>query len=116
MAQFIGSKKISKTSIDGDDMVVFFKDESSFSIKKKLFDIIVTEKEGVGDVTDVVRHLFSVKFLRELSDYGLDSNACAHVANGVGTLAHNAREAAVCSKFGVDSPNQIKLEDIIDFV
>jgi len=111
---YIGNVKIKSEKVKGDKTTVKLKDNTEFDINSKLLEKIKTEKEGNGNVTDVVSDYFSRKFLAELALYDLDYIFAMNVGSGIATLAHNLREVAIGKAFNCSSPETIKLSKLLE--
>lgn len=113
MTQYIGNQKI-VNEIEKDGMVeVTLKDKTSFEMNKELLEKIKIEKNGNGNITDVVSDYFSRKFLAELAYYDLDYMFALSASSGVATLAHNLRENAIGKAFDCNSSETMKLSKIV---
>lgn len=111
---YIGNQKV-VNEIEKDGVVeVTLKDKTSFEINKELLEKIKTEKNGNGNITDVVSDYFSRKFLAELAYYDLDYMFALSASSGVATLAHNLRESAIGNKFDCSCSETIKLSKIVE--
>ncbi len=117
MGQYIGEKEIVKVKqIDGDNRIIIsFKDEEEkeATIDKGLFDLIVLEKQGKGNVMDAVRYYFAKKFLSELALYDLDFYMVENIGVAMQTLSHNLREDAIGKMFECSGALDIKLRKLI---
>ena len=113
--KYIGSKKIKDQLVDKatKEVILTMDDDTNFRMHQELFEIVGTDKKAEGEVTDVVRAHLAKEVLAKLAYYGLDYNMAVHVAQGIQTLVHNLREEAIQKKFGVDSSNSIKIDDVI---
>lgn len=113
---FIGDKKIKKVSDeDGEgNVIVEFKHEPSVEIKKKLFDQIVKDKQGRGNITDAINFLFAVKFLMELSENGLEFYFVDGIGVSMKTLAHNLREELFRKTFDCTGGDAIALDKLME--
>lgn len=116
MAEFIGSKKVKKKVEDDGYLTVILKDESSFKVKKEVYDKIVLEEEGNGDYNDVLRHYFAMKYIADLSENGQPLHMAEAVAQGLMNLGINCRDRAIAKKFGVNAVYEIPLSDIVNEV
>lgn len=114
MTHYIGGNKIKKIkpSEDGTETTIIFKDEASITLKTILYNLLVRDKVGQGDITDNIRFLFATKFLDEMALYGLDIMTAGHVSKGIENLIHNNREKAIGKAFDCKSQYEIKLDKI----
>lgn len=117
MSKFIGSKKIKgifDNPDDKDGVIIAFKDNTESRIKKKLYEYIVKEVKGNGEsVNDIGNAYIASKFIKELSDYGYEVYQMEGIASAMGNIVYNLSQAKIGEKFGVKSPNNIKLSDIL---
>jgi len=116
MPQFIGSKEIKKTEKEEKTIKVFFSDEEFVILNNNLFDLIVRDKSNKGDVDDTINYILSLKFLLDMSDYGLNVMQSANVSRSIETLSNNNMQSAIAKKFDVDSHFDIKLEQIFNTI
>ena len=114
---FIGSKKIRLVMDDKDDkdgVVIYFKDNTTAKIKRKLYDVIVKDAKGDGGtIMEVANAYVGMKIVKELADYGYQRYQIEGLAAAVGNLVHNLTEIKIGEKFGVNSSDNIKLSDIL---
>ena len=110
---YIGSRKIKKTEIKGDETFVIFEDKATMSIHTELFDMIKSEKESTGDIMDQIRYALSKRFMAELAYYKLTAFTGQQFATGLTNLIVNTSAIAIGKKFGVTSPDDILLSDIL---
>ena len=114
---YIGEKKIRAIMDDPkDDTIVnvTFKDSSTVTLKKKLFDLIKQTEKGNGTTTDCVNAYIAREIVLRLADYGLTILSLTSVATAIGTLTENLKQRKIGEKFGVDHELEIKLSDIIE--
>lgn len=111
---FIGSRKITKEEAIENDLVrVTFKDGAIINFQKDLLEMIKTETEQKGDIMDMVKYELSKKFMAQLAYYRLSVFTGEHVANGLINLIKNSSNIAIAKKFGVDSPEDILISDLL---
>lgn len=114
---YIGSKKIRSvidSPRDADGVIVTFKDNSEYVIKRKLYDVIVKSAKGNGDSLQAVANAYvASKFIKELADYGYERYQMEGLAGAMGNIVHNLTEQKIGEKFGVASSDNIKLSDIL---
>ena len=117
--QYLGPKKIRMVmpnKEDDRDLNVEFKDGVKITIRQKLFNIMVSDtktKSSDDNLTDAVNYFIAKKFVCDLADYGMEKYQITSIADAVGTLIHNLVEAKIGEKFGCDSSDRIKIEDIL---
>lgn len=112
--KYIGEKKVREAEYKDDKVTLTFKNEPSVTMNAKLFDVLAKEEKGKGNITDVVDHYFSAKFLQELADYGLEYYMIDLVATAMGTLAHNLREGLFRETFKCSDGNSMELKYLVD--
>jgi len=100
---YIGSKKITKTKEDGNNVFLTFGDKTTTSINKDLLELVQTEKEGNGNVGDVVTNKLAKKFLAEMASYDLDRMNAVQVGQSIGVLVDNLLEDWISKESGSDS-------------
>ena len=114
---YIGEHEVLSTIEDPTDkdsvVVELDKKDKKVSLKKKLFDLIVKEEKGNGNIADARDTYVAQKFLLELADYGYERYEIEGIANSIGTLVHNITEAKIGEKFGCANSDRIKLSDLI---
>jgi len=113
---FIGDKKVKSaiTSKDKSTVEVSFKhEEPTITLNKKLYDQIISEKQGRGNVTDAINHLLATKFILELSELGLNFNMIEAVSAAMNVLAYNLREDLIRKTFDCTGANDIQLNKIV---
>jgi|GEM_PF-3527448 len=111
---YLGEKKV-KGTLDNNDgtLTIGFKDNSQdIVLEKELFEAIKKDKKGDGTVADVIIHYFSVKFLYELSDRGMEFFMVENIAQGMKTLIHNMREDLIRKTFDCAGANDIPLKTL----
>lgn len=112
--KYIGESEIKEVIGDGEDLTIKFEEGTEdITMKQELFEMIAKEGKGKGTVTDVVRFIFATKFLKEMSDLGLEYYMVENVAVGMGTLLHNMREEAISKHFECAGSLNIPLEKLI---
>ena len=101
MQKFIGENKIRMEADAGDGMVkLTFDSHPDIVISKKLYDVVVANKQFNGNVSDRICTTLATKFLTEMADYGLEINMVPNVVAFMGNLAHNLREELFKRTFG----------------
>jgi len=112
---YIGELKIRDiTHEEKDKVIISFKDNHpDIALKGDLYEKIITEEKGKGNVTDNINHLLAAKFLLVLADYGLDYFMVDMVAVAMRTLAHNLREELLRKTFNCGGGDEIPLELLI---
>lgn len=111
---FIGEKEIKLTlDEEGDKIKVEFVDESSIILNKNLFELIKKEEKGRGNEYDAIGHVMAVRFLADLSNFGLEFWQVENIGVRAETLAHNLREEKVGKIFGCNGLRDIKINDLI---
>lgn len=111
---FIGEKEIKSHEETADGMMkVVFKDKSETELNKELFEMIVSDYEREGGVTDAVRHVLAAEFLNRMALLDLEYYMADHVAEGIRTLAHNLREKAIANAFDCESAIDISLSKVM---
>lgn len=113
---FIGDKKIRGTKVPQDETMidVTFKDNTEITLKRKLYDIIVRDEKGNGNITESINTYLASKFICELASYGLEVGDITSIATAIGNLVHNFQESKISEKFNVPNIHRIKLSDIIE--
>jgi len=112
---YIGEKQIKEVEHHNEDVHIFFKGEKEpVVMKDDLYKMIVSEGKREGDIMDSVRHMLSTKFLAEMSDLGLEFYMIDHITQGMQTLIHNLREAAIGKAFESNGALDIKIEKLLD--
>ena len=107
---FIGAKEI-KMVMEKDEKTVEveFSDGKKTEINKDLLELIQTEVEGTGEVTDNVKDYFARKFLAELAYYDLKYYFAGYVSTAMDVLSHNLREELLAKTFGCTGGDDIPL-------
>jgi len=82
-------------------------------VKDSLVELLASEEKGNGNITDKINDHFARKFVAELSSHGLSFYFAENVGVGMGTLAHNLREALLSKTFGCAGGNDIPLDTIV---
>jgi hypothetical protein len=115
MSKFIGEKEIINFTEEGDKVVIGFKDQAStVTMNKSLFEAVVKDAKGNGEITDCVRDFLARKILAELAYYDLDFYMISHIAVGIETLAHNLREDIIGKTFNCTGASDIKIKKLLD--
>jgi len=117
---WIGEYKI-KGVFDAKDKkfkTVSFKNEHpDVTLQKDLYDMVVREEKGRGNVTDAVNHVLATKFLAEMAEYGLEHYMAANIGTAMQTLAHNMREELIKKTFNCTGGDSIPLSKLMqDYV
>ena len=112
--QYIGKKKVKNVLGEDDTYIVTFDDKSVGRFKKALFDMIARDKEGEGEVYDVIRAIFAKKYVLDMADYGIDYLTCRHISMGIENLCHNMRETAIAKKFGVNTTDNMTISQVLE--
>ena len=90
---FIGELEVTDIVKSGESLEIHFEGEHpSVTLRESLYDIIKSEEKRAGNISDVVNHVLSTKFLSEMADFGLEFYAVEGVGTAMRVLAHNLRE------------------------
>lgn len=110
---YIGDKEVTNVVEEDDSVLVKLEDDQNITLRKPLYDLIVKDKVGNGNVTDCTRVYIAKEILEKLAEYGLEVVDIEGIASSLGNLVHNLRELKIGEKFGTINSNDIKLSDII---
>jgi len=111
---YIGDKKINKIVRNNNKVKIEFKEAPEIELNEELFDKIVSEEKGQGNVTDAINHYLATKILYDLAQYDLDFYMINTISVAIQTLAHNLREDLFRDTFGCSGGDAMNLKFLID--
>ncbi len=117
---YLGRHEIKKVmEIDGSDFVEIdlfggqIESDLTLKINKYLLEEIKTEKLIDQPYHYLINSVLATKFLEQMAIYGLEYKYVSPVAQAMVNLSFNLRDDNVAKKFGVEHPDDIRLNDII---
>ena len=110
---YIGDIEIKKSMEDGDMVEITLENDEIIRMNPELFDMIKTETKINQPYHYLINSVLATKFLEEMANYGLEYSYVGQVSQAMVNLVFNLRDDSVAKKFGVEFPDEIKLNDII---
>lgn len=113
---YIGESEILMTMTNpknNKEVLIEFKNSKKLNMSKKLYELIVKEEKGNGDVTSAVYAYVAQKILLDLADYGFEKIEVISIADALGVLINNLANNKIGEKFDCAGPDRIKLSDLL---
>lgn len=113
---FIGSQEIKTVvPVEGGeigDVKVIFVDDKEELMKQATLDLISSQEKGEGLTNDAIRYFFASKYIKDMSEHGLNYGELSAIAQGIQNLGINMREQATAMAFDATHLSTIKVSEV----